>query len=226
MNGRIPSKVKVILNGVDTQKFYPGSALPELLDRYKLNGNKIVGLITNLSKRKMPEYLLEACPYILKDFPHVQFIIVGGDFGEEDKDRKSKLIQKAKLLGISDHVVFTGFLSDVSNIIKTFDIGASVTEKEACSRAIIEIMSSGKPIVAFDTGGNPELVENGVTGILIKFKDIKKYAESIVELLEDDKKRMKMGMLARERVEKYFDIKISTQKTQDLYLKLVGTKNI
>ena len=105
-----------------------------------------------------------------------------------------------------------------------FDIGVAVTEREACSRAILEMMASGKPVVAFDTGGNAELIEHGVTGILVKFGDKKTFTRSVVDLLEDEEKRRKMSIQARRRAEEHFDVRINAQKTQEIYSELIGRK--
>ena len=219
---RIPLKVKVVINGVDLKRFRPEKVNREILQKYNINGKKVVGLVSNLGKRKMPEYLMDASTYILERSPETIFLIVGGEFGEEDKGRKEQLEQRARNLGVGNQVVFTGFVSKVADIIQVFDIGAAVTEKEACSRAILETMACGKPVVAFNTGGNPELVEDGITGTLVKFGDVKGLASSVVGLLEDDERRKKMGMRARERVERYFDVKINAHETQEVYSKLAG----
>jgi len=218
----ISSKVKVVINGVDLKKFIPEIANPEILQKYNINGRKVVGLISNLGKRKRPEYLLDSCPHILKRCPNAIFLIVGGEFSEEDKGRKNELEEKATSLGVENQVIFTGFLSNISDIIQVFDIGVAVTEKEACSRAILEIMACGKPVVAFNTGGNSELVEDGITGTLVNFGDIEGFATSVVELLEDDERRKKMGRNARDRVEKLFDVKINAEKIEKIYSQLIG----
>lgn len=222
----IPSKVNVIFNGIDLEKFRPGSVRPEIIKNHNLSGRKVVGLISNLDKRKMPEYLLYASPYILKKYPDSFFLIIGGEFGETDKGRTNELKEMVKNLGIDEYIEFAGFMSNTSDIIRAFDIGVAVTEKEACSRAIIEVMASGKPIVAFDTGGNSELIKHGVTGVLVKFGDTQRFSDAVVSLLKNEAKRSEMGMNARKRAEKYFNVKINCRKTESIYAKLIGKTSI
>ena len=217
----IPSKISVIMNGVDTAKFCPGEVSPALSQKYNLNGKKVVGLISNYSARKNPEYFLDACPLILKQVPDTTFIVVGDEFTKEDRGRRDELLRKVKSLNIEDQVIFTGFVSDVSEIIKAFDLGVAVTEKEACSRAILEIMASGKPVVAFNTGGNPELIEHDITGTLLNFGDTEGLAKSIVELLDNEKKRKKMGLCAANRIRQFFDVRLNAERTTELYLHLL-----
>jgi glycosyltransferase involved in cell wall biosynthesis len=218
----LPSKVKVVINGVDTQKFNPQASGQDSCQKIHSNGKPIVGLVSNLSKRKMPEYFIESCPDILKKHPNTKFLIVGGEFDDNDAGRIDELKLMAQTLGVSDKITFTGFRKDVADIIKTFDIGVSVTEKEACSRAILDMMASGMPVVAFDTGGNSELIEHDVTGWLVEFGDILGLVKSISNLLKDNKKKEAMGKSAREIAKTKFDIKINTKQTEIIYSELLN----
>ncbi len=217
-----PSKVSVITNGIDTKHFFPGNPLKELKEKINPKDLPVVGLISNLGKRKMPEYFLYTAGHILKTLPKVLFLIVGGEFSEKDKGRQKELENMAQKSGIDEHVLFTGFVQNVIDYIRLFDIGAAVTEKEACSRAILEMMACGKPIVGFGTGGNPELIEDGVSGELVEFGNIPALAEAIAGLLNDDAKRKAMGAMARLRTERFFDVRVNAQKTQEIYQKLIS----
>lgn len=216
----LPLKIKIIKNGVDTANFRP-----QFMDRacpqgFQLKAERIVGLVSNLNKRKMPEYFIAACPHILKEYPDTKFLIVGGEFSKNDNGRIDELKSNAKALGIDGNIFFTGFRNDVANIIQSFDVGVAVTEKEACSRAILEMMACGKPVVAFDTGGNSELIEDSFSGKLVKFGDIRGLARNICDLLKNDEKRKVMGEYARNLVRTKFDIKNSTRITETLYTEL------
>ena len=81
-------------------------------------------------------------------------------------------------------------------------------------------------MVAFKTGGNPELIKDGITGTLVNFGDIKGFAAAVSDLLKNDEKRKRMGMQARQRAEKYFDVKINARKTQAIYSRLIGKTDI
>jgi glycosyltransferase involved in cell wall biosynthesis len=214
---KVPKNVKVILNGVNLEKFKPGSIDEEIYHTWNIRGRKIVGMISNLSRRKMPELLIEASPFILGKCPKTVFMIVGGEIDKSDEGRMQRLKEKALRIGSGDAFRFTDYCNDTSSIIRAFHVGAAVTEKEACSRAILEIMATGKPVVAFNTGGNPELIEHGETGLLVDFGDIQSFAAAIVMLLRDNTKRERMGIKARRRAETLFDVKINTCKTESLY---------
>ena len=219
-----PAKVSVIINGVDTKLFFPGNPPKELKEKVNPEDLPVVGLISNLGKRKMPEFFLDAAGRVLKTLPNVLFLIVGGEFSDEDKGRQKELENKSQELGIDTHVVFTGFVPNVVDYVRLCDVGTAVTENEACSRAILEMMACGKPIVAFNTGGNPELIENGVSGKLVEFGNINALAKAIVELLNDDAQRKAMGSQACLRTERLFDVRLNAEKTQEIYQILLGNK--
>jgi glycosyltransferase involved in cell wall biosynthesis len=221
MNGHVPDKVRVIHNGVNLNRFRPASADQEIITKCDLKGKKVVGLVSNLSRRKMVEQFLETCPHILKRQPQTAFIIVGGEFSEEDAGRKREMEERVRHLGLEGHVIFTGFVSGVEEWIRTFDVGCAVTEKEACSRAILEMMACGKPVVAFKTGGNPELIYDGATGILVPFGDTQGMASAVTGLLMDNEKREGMERAARRRAEAFFDVEGNAEKTARLYRELL-----
>jgi glycosyltransferase involved in cell wall biosynthesis len=218
---KLPDRVAVVINGVNLNNFRPRDARRQIVDRYRLDEKKVVGLVSNLGERKMPEYFIQACPYVAERFPDCRFLIVGGEFGDEDAGRTQALIEMTSKLNIQDRVVFTGFVSNVDEVVSAFDIGVAVTEKEACSRAILEMMACGKPVVCFDTGGNAELVRDGVTGVLVPFGNIKGLAEAVVDLLANDDKRNEMGRNARRSAERDFDVKKNAAKIQRIYTSLV-----
>jgi L-malate glycosyltransferase len=225
MNSRMPDKVRVIHNGVNLTRFRPGNADPEIIARCALKDRNVVGLISNLSRRKMVEQFLETCPHILARRAQTAFIIVGGEFSEEDAGRKRELEERVRQLGLEGHVIFTGFVSGVEEWIRAFDVGCAVTEKEACSRAILEMMACGKPVVAFKTGGNPELLDDGTTGILVPYGDTSGMASSVTKLLSDGEKREEMGKAGRRRAEEFFDVKGNAEKTERLYRELLEVRH-
>ncbi len=220
--GQMPFKVKVILNGVDLDRFNPAAIAKEEGKELSPGRGKVLGIIANFSRRKRLEYFLEAASLISKRLSDVMFLVVGGGFADEDGGRLEFLKNRANELEIDDRVRFTGFMEDITGALASFDVSAHVTRKEACSRAIIESMAAGKPVVAMNDGGNPELVENGITGVLTPPDDIESFVRATEELLTDDAERKEMGKRARERAEKLFDVKRNALETQQVYMELIG----
>ncbi|MBF0571566.1 MAG: glycosyltransferase family 4 protein [Candidatus Omnitrophica bacterium] len=215
-------KVKVVPNGVDLEKFKILKEDRSLKIRFGLDGMKVVGMVTNLNKRKRVEFLLETIPFVIKKISNVKFLIVGGEFPSEDGCRLKELQSLVEHLGIQKYVIFTDFQDDVLPFLNMLDLFVHVTLKEACSRAILEAMASSKAVVAINDGGNPELVDHLKTGILIDPENREEFSEKIIELLLDDQKRMVMGQQGRKKAEELFDVKRNTRETQQVYLECLS----
>jgi len=211
-------KVRVVLNGVDLEKFKPLKADERLKTKFALDGIKVAGMVTNLNKRKRVEFLIETIPLVVKKISNVKFLIVGGEFPAQGGQRLKELQTLVESLGIQKHVIFTDFQDDVRPFLNILDLFVHVTVKEACSRAILEAMACSKAVIAINDGGNPEIVVDEKTGHLIDPEDHEKFAEKIVELLLDDHKRAMMGQEGRKRVEQSFDVKRNAVETQNIYL--------
>lgn len=220
VNGALPSKVKTVLNGTDLKEFSPEISAEEIKRELGASGKRVVGILTNLNKRKRVEHFLKAAPRVIKRAKDVLFLVVGGEFSDEASGRAAELKDMAVMLGLKDNIVFTGFRDDVTHLLASFDISVHVTEKEACSRAIIESMAAGKPVVAMDDGGNPELIESGVTGILVPPSDLNGLVDAVVRLLDNAEERLAMGRRSRERAEKLFDVKRNAKETENIYIEL------
>lgn len=216
--GKMPSKVRVILNGVDLNALNVHKEDKRVKEP---KSKRLVGIVTNLTVRKRVEFFLDAAAKIYNKCDDVSFMVVGGEFGEESYGRIDEIKKLAVDLGIEKDMVFTGFVEEVKPYLEKFDISVNVTEKEACSRAILESMALGKPVVAMDSGGNPELLENGISGILTGPDDMESFVNSVVSLLEDKKRCLEMGSAARCRAEKLFNVERNARETEAVYRELV-----
>jgi glycosyltransferase involved in cell wall biosynthesis len=211
------SKVRVIINGVNIGQFRPQEQ-GELKHKLKLDGFKIVGMVANLNKRKRVSFLIEIAALVIKQYTDVRFLIVGGEFPSEGGRQLKDLQDQAERLGVKDHVLFTGFQDNVGPYLNVMDVFVHVTEKEACSRAILEAMACAKPVLAVNEGGNSELIDDNKTGLLIDALDKERFAKEIIALLNDPSKCLTMGQEGRQRVINLFDVKTNAEATQNVYL--------
>ena len=124
---------------------------------------------------------------------------------------------KAEALGLSGRIVWAGFQEDVRPYLAAMDVLCHPTEKEACSRAILEAMSCGKAVVAFGDGGNPEIVHHDQSGLLVLPGDVPAMTAAVKGFLRDDVRRERTGMLARARVESEFSLVSNAEQTMGVY---------
>ena len=126
--------------------------------------------------------------------------------------------QKIETLGLTEKVVFTGFRDDVNNVIAALDIvTVPSTWNEPCSAVIQQGMALSKPVIGTLTGGSPEMILDGVTGLLVPPSDSAALAGAVETLARDAFLRRRLGTAGRERVESHFSLQIMTDKIEALY---------
>jgi len=224
-NGKIPTHVHALLNGVDLVKFTQQENVTEIKKTFKLkNDTKIVGITGNFTKRKRVDYFIKCAAQIAAQEPNVQFLVIGGEFESDQKGKIQEMKDLATELGIKDKVVFTGFQSDIVPIVSALDIFVHVATEEACSRSILEALALGKPSIVINDGGNPELVEHTKSGFLVGIDDQQELVTRVLYLIRNNDERLKMSKFARQDVEKRFDVRRNAKQTMDLYQELIEIK--
>ena len=125
--------------------------------------------------------------------------------------------------------IFTGKRDDVERIISMFDVGILLSNTnghaEGISNALTEIMVQSIPVIATNAGGNPELIENNVSGFLINPFSTVELQEKMNVLLNNDKLRAEMGNAAKKDVSKKFGMKRMVKEHLDAYKELLASKN-
>lgn len=227
--GKMPAKVSVIHNGVDLGAFNPSIGGEETRKRFNIGSEDIViGMVARLNANKGHETFFRAAQLLACKMPDMaekmRFLIVGGAIFDEDAKYEDHLKRIAGDMTISKKIVFTGVCADMPKIYAAMDIAVLASEVEACSRAVSEAMSMGRPVVATNTGGTPELVVDDVTGVLVPFGVPEAMADALGSLVSDKTKRFSMGSAGRQRAEELFDIKRSARKIETIYSSLLAKK--
>jgi len=183
-----------------------------------------IALIGRISPWKGQHIFIRAAAMVREPFPKAQFFIVGATlFGEEDYECEVRAL--AKSYGVPDLITFTGFRKDVLNVIADMDVIVHAsTIGEPFGQVIIEGMAAGKPVIATDGGGVPEIVENGKTGILVPMGNDAAMAEAIGRILADPVLAAEMGRRGRERVQNCFTIDHTARKTEAVYAMLQSSR--
>jgi glycosyltransferase involved in cell wall biosynthesis len=160
---------------------------------------------------------LQAAALVFKAFPNARFVIVGAAlFGEDEYDMEVRRLPKR--LGIEDVVEFAGFRSDIAHVIASLDLVVHAsTMGEPFGQVIIEGMAAGKPVVATNGGGVPEIVEDGRTGILVPMGDAQAMADAVCRIIADPARAKEMGIQGRRRVENYFTVEMTAFKVEAVF---------
>ena len=182
-------KFSVVHSGIKLDRFLNLSVDPVALRR-KLGiseGDLVVGTTGRLTSVKGHRYLIEAAGNIVNARPNTTFVFLGdGELSDELKNMASKL-------GIKEKVKFLGWRPDVAEVMSAFDLFVLPSLNEGMGRVLVEAMALGKPIVASDVGGVPDLVVHGENGYLVPPGDVEKLVNSINIFLCDPIKRKEMG---------------------------------
>ena len=207
-----PNRVKVILNGVDTELFHPASEN----ETEGKNAKPTVVFIGRMVAKKGVHVLIRAMPDILKRKPDTNFLFVGGGL-------TSFYRRMVERLGIpNESFSFIGHIGYFQRpkILQQATVFVNPSFFELCSLSILEAMSCGTSVVASNVEGNTELIKSGKDGLLIPVSDHQRLAEAVISLLEDENLRSKLGKEARHTVEKSFTAKRTAEETYRLYRQL------
>jgi glycosyltransferase involved in cell wall biosynthesis len=168
-----------------------------------------------LGERKGIYSLLEAIALLHPRFPRLR-LLAGGD-GELER-----VAARAKALGIANAVEILGWVTgeQKDKLLSAATVYVLPSHNEGLPMGVLEAMSWGLPVVTTPVGGIPEAVTHGVEGFLVQPGDVPKLAEAISKLLVDPERRERMGIAARERVEKQFAAEVIIPQLEALYREL------
>jgi L-malate glycosyltransferase len=176
----------------------------------------IVGNIGALVTHKGQRHLIEAAAIVLRDVPDARVVILG------EGELRATLEHQVKHLHLEKHVLLPGFREDVLALLKGFDIFVMSSETEGLGTSILDAMACGRPVVGTKAGGIPEVVEDGVTGLLVEPHNPAALAQAITALLQDDALRSRMGAAGLARVREHFTVDRMVADTIAVYEQVLG----
>lgn len=208
-------QVRVIHNGVDLRKF-SGVADRPLLGAG--NGKRIVMVGNMHSDVKGHPWLIEAAVAIVREFPDTTFVLAG------DGELRPKFEQQVAALGLQKNFLFLGRRDDVPQVLAACDIAVLPSKAEGLPNAVLEYMSAGLPTVASHVGGNAEIVDDGVNGLLVPSQDAVGLGAAILRLLRDADLTRRLGESGRRFVTENYSFERLLSETDSLYTELLQRK--
>ena len=225
---RIPeSKTRFIPNGIPPSY----SPNPQHDVRAELGigpDQPVVGMVAILRPQKAVDVLVRASAVIRDAVPEVKVLLVGGGETAGGADAGNPYIQRLHVLtaelGLDSTIEYLGLRTDVSDLLSTFDVAVLSSDYEGSPLSVLEYMEAGKPVVATRVGGVPDLVEDGVTGLLVEPQDPEAFASTVIDLLRDPDRAAAMGRAGQERRLNEFTIEATIRRVEDLYEELYAAK--
>jgi glycosyltransferase involved in cell wall biosynthesis len=160
---------------------------------------------------KGQRHFVAAAARVIREVPDARFLIVG------EGDLREPLEKQIRELGLERHVFMTGFRDDAVGLQKSFDVFVMSSVTEGLGSAMLDAMACARPVVASRTGGIPEAIEDGSTGLLVPPQDEPALARAIVETLGDAELRRRLGAAARQRIVDHFSVERMVAETFSVY---------
>jgi glycosyltransferase involved in cell wall biosynthesis len=211
-------RVRLIWNGAPLDEFAPAPPDRARRVRHELGFSDdvlVIGSIGRLNAQKGHRFLVEAAVRLLPSRPRARVLIAG------DGDLMADLRQQATALGIADRVVFAGHRTDVPDLLGALDVFCISSLYEGTPLALFEAMAAGKAIVSTSVDGCREVLEDGVTGVLVPPADAAALASGLDRVLGDAALREGLGRQALAASRRY-DVRACVDQMQDLYDELLA----
>jgi glycosyltransferase involved in cell wall biosynthesis len=211
--------VRLIYNGIDLDRYDHQEPCCTLRDEYGMEpGSQIVGVVARLEPEKGHQTLLDAWPLVLRHVPDAYLLIVG------EGSRRDELEQRAQANRVAHRVVFTGRRDDVPAVTAALDVAVLPSHREAQGLSILEAMALSRPVVASDVGGIPEMIQDGVTGLLVPHDNPPALAAAIVRLLTNHALADTLARAAHDLVHDRFCIELMVKAVEEIYDQ--GARNV
>src|SRR6266851_2076858 len=182
------------------------------------HGAPVVGNVAALVPHKGQRYLIDAAHLVVQQVPDARFVILGeGDL----REHLQKQVHEHRL---EKHVLLPGFRIDVLGCLKAFDVFVMSSVTEGLGTSLLDAMAASRPIVATTAGGIPEIVEDGVNGLLVPPRDQQALADAVVRALNDADLRRRMGEAGFARVNERFTVERMVAETAAAYESVVKSQ--
>lgn len=206
-HGASVEKLTVQPNAVDCSTFHPRAGHRQ--------GPFRAAFVGRLIQNKGPQFLVEAIPALLSTAPDAHVWFIG------DGPMLSQLQARVRELGVEDGVEFLGTRTDVDGLLREVDAFVRPSLMEGLPLTVLEAMASGLPVVATPVGGTPEVVADGVNGLLVPVHDVTALSDALVRLAGDGFLRRRMGEEGRRQVEQDYGWQRITRETISVYESLL-----
>jgi glycosyltransferase involved in cell wall biosynthesis len=210
-DGIDPARIVTIHEGIDLHRLQAEPAANIHAEFWLPTHAPVVGAVAALTHEKGHRHLIDAAALVVREVPDARFVILG------DGELRPVLERQIKELHLDKHVLLPGFRADILSFIRSFDLFVMSSLAEGLGTSLLDAMALSKATVASDTGGIPEVVSHGETGLLVPPRDHRALAAAISDLLKNSGRRERMGQAGLERVKRLFTAERMVERTLDVY---------
>ncbi|NQU95235.1 MAG: glycosyltransferase family 4 protein [Candidatus Omnitrophica bacterium] len=224
-------EITTVHHGIDTQIYKPNVKTNKILKKYpQLNNKRVIFHPARMGLAKGCDVSIKALNIIKKSFPDILLVLAGTkniiDWAGSHQKDIAYMVNLVKIFGLQKNVLIDTFtLEEVSEMYGVAKVCIYPSSSgEPFGLTMLESLASGKPMIVTDSGGMPEIIQDGITGYVITIKNFEVLASRIIQLLSDERLRRRLGYTGRQIVEKSFTKEIVTRSTIDIYKRLIKEK--
>lgn len=219
-SGAPQEKVTVVHEGVELPPAQREEARIAARTHWSLPLNApVMGCAGVLSEDKGQEWLIRAMAMVRADYPECRLLLAGDG---PDRERLDLLAQE---LGVTENVVFAGFVKEMTRFYEAVDIFVLPSLFEALSNALMSAMAHGVPSIAFDGSGPAEIIEDGVSGLTVPARNAEGLAQAMRKMLVDRDYAKRIGRGGRQRIEDAFSADRMVHNMISVYREALGTED-
>ncbi|MCA9939532.1 MAG: glycosyltransferase family 4 protein [Anaerolineales bacterium] len=217
---RLPSaRCLTLYNGIDLTRFcrQPPAARLALRRAWGIPPRAPLAIsVAVLREPKGIQYMLRALPHLLRSWPDLRYLVVGGGAHE------GALRALAGELGVTERVIFAGIRHDIPDLLNMSDLFVHPTREDALPTVLMEAMAVGLPLVASRVGGVPEMVHEGENGLLVPAEDIPQLIAACHQILDNPALAQQMSTAGQQIAAAQFNIDRQAQKLAQIYHELLS----
>jgi glycosyltransferase involved in cell wall biosynthesis len=217
---KVPDKkARILYDAVDVVEPEPASVVKALREELGVpDGIRLVGMVARVNPQKDYYTLASAAALVLAKRSDVRFVVVGDNsIVELNRTHYEQVSARLDELGIQNQFIFTGFRSDVAQIVSALDIFVLCTHREGLPLSILEAMAQGKTVIATNVDGIPEVITHGVTGYMHDHENSEQLADAILASIEDPDMAKKLGDAARETCRRTYNSQVFADNVTQIY---------
>jgi glycosyltransferase involved in cell wall biosynthesis len=211
---------EVIYNGIDLKRYETKYNISKIKKEFNIPLNAfVVGMVARISAQKSPESFVKIAQKLKEKLNCCYFILVG------DGELRSDVEQLINEYELDNNFLITGWIDEVPKYISLFDIGVLTSKWEGFGLVLAEYMAAGKPVIAFNSGGIPNVVEDYYNGLLFDYGDINGFCNAVMKVKNNSELRKKLITNGYKAVNEKFNVERVAKEHEKLYLGLVRGKN-
>jgi glycosyltransferase involved in cell wall biosynthesis len=209
-------KLDLVYEGVDVPQPVAPEVRASARQRWGVAENQVlIGCVGYLLPEKGQEFLVKALPAVCAKYPNARLLLAG------DGPCRARLQDHCHANGLAEAVIFAGFVKDISQVYAALDVFAFPSLAEPLGTSLLAAMAGGLPVLAVASGGIPEYVESGQTGLLVPRPEADLFSAELIKLLDDPKLAVRLGAAAKQQIQGHFSAQLMVENTIHVYEKFL-----